>query len=288
MFAIVGTVPHDDFPLVCAPAQRSGEVLLIENHNVTVNRGTPALIATAIEVCRFFNIPPPFVYLIGDIGKGAGSRKLYAFLENTITEQEYTSLTFHYIQPDVDWHNRVLFAVDAMEKRPVLIADAGFMYAAKMSGQAGAYDLFTPDIGELAFLADPSAPHPFYTRGFIFHEETRIPEMIKSAYAHQNAARHLLVKGEEDILATEKGVNTTIPEPKVPSMEAIGGTGDILTGLAAAFTGMGKDVSTACIFAARISRMAGAAAAPNPGTQVMEIIQCLPKVLETFFTDRVF
>jgi len=45
-----------------------------------------------------------------------------------------------------------------------LIADAGFMYAAKMSGQASKYDLFTPDVGELAFLADEEAPHLFYTR----------------------------------------------------------------------------------------------------------------------------
>ena len=288
MFAIVGTVPHDDFPLVCAPAQRSGDLLLLENHKVAVNRGTPALIATAIEVCRFFKAPAPFVYLIGDIGKGAGSRKLYAFLENTLNEQEFTSLTFHYVQPDVDWHNRVLFAVDAMEKRPVLIADAGFMYAAKMSGQSGAYDLFTPDIGELAFLADETAPHPFYTRGFIFHEAARTPEMIKTAYVHQNAARHLLVKGEEDIVATDEGITATISEPRVPSLEAIGGTGDILTGLVAAFTGMGKDVSTACILAARVSRMAGAAAAPDPGTQVMEIIKYLPRVLEAYFTDHLF
>jgi ADP-dependent NAD(P)H-hydrate dehydratase / NAD(P)H-hydrate epimerase len=61
------------------------------------------------------------------------------------------TLVFHYLQPDVNWHNRVLFAVEEMDRRPVLIADAGFMYAAKMSGQSSQYDLFTPDIGELAF-----------------------------------------------------------------------------------------------------------------------------------------
>jgi ADP-dependent NAD(P)H-hydrate dehydratase / NAD(P)H-hydrate epimerase len=62
------------------------------------------------------------------------------------------------------------------------------MYAAKMSGQAPSYDVFTPDMGELAFLADESAPHPFYTRGFILHEENRAPELIKRAYQHENAA----------------------------------------------------------------------------------------------------
>ncbi|MFO7970579.1 MAG: sugar kinase, partial [Desulfobacterales bacterium] len=63
-----------------------------------------------------------------------------------------------------------------MDPRPTLIADAGFMYAAKMSGLSEAYELFTPDAGELAFLADEEAPHPFYTRGFILHEENLIPD----------------------------------------------------------------------------------------------------------------
>ncbi|MEA2039117.1 MAG: hypothetical protein U9N82_04730 [Thermodesulfobacteriota bacterium] len=45
-----------------------------------------------------------------------------------------------------------------------------------------AYDLFTPDVGELAFLADEAAPHPFYASGFILHQEKRIPDLIKRAY----------------------------------------------------------------------------------------------------------
>ena len=36
------------------------------------------------------------------------------------------TFVFHYLQPDVDWHNRVLFAVQEMQPRPLLIADAGF------------------------------------------------------------------------------------------------------------------------------------------------------------------
>lgn len=86
-----------------------------------------------------------------------------------------------------------------MRPQPLLIADAGFMYAAKMSGQSEAYDLFTPDAGELAFLADEEAPHPFYTRGFILHEENHVPELIARAYAHKNAAKHLLIKGKKII-----------------------------------------------------------------------------------------
>jgi hypothetical protein len=284
MFAVVGTVPVEDFPLIFGPVTLAGEKLVIENRTVDINRGTPALLATAAQVCDFFGIPQPIAYLVGDIGKGSGSRKLYAYLEKTLSGENYTSLTFHYIQPDVDWHNRVLFSVHGMDICPVLIADAGFMYAAKMSGQAHAYDLFTPDIGELAFLADAAAPHPFYTRGFIFHDETRVAEMVEQAYAHKNAARYLLVKGEKDVLASAVGIIESISEPMIPSLEAIGGTGDILTGMAAAFTGMGKNIRTACLYASKISRLAGEMTQPDPGTQVIEIIKQIPMVLERFFS----
>ena len=286
MFAIVGTVPNDTFQLVCGPVTFSGQNLIVDNQTVDINRGTPALLATAAQVCNFFDTPQPVAYLIGDIGTGKGSRKLYAYLEDTLPSSHYAGLTFHYIQPDVDWHNRVLFAIDEMPDRPVLIADAGFMYAAKMSGQAGAYDVFTPDIGELAFLADESAPHPFYTRGFIFHEENRVPELIANTYQHDNAARYLLVKGEQDILASADGILNIVSEPVVPSLEAIGGTGDILTGLVAALTGIGKDIQSACIDAAKISRMAGYMAKPNPGTQVGDIINKIPESLEWYYSKN--
>jgi len=285
MFAVVGTVPDEDFPLICRPACLSGDSLSLGDLHVPVNRGTAALLASAFQVCEFFNAPPPTACLVGDIGTGAGSRRLYAYLEEKIAEESFASLTFHYIQPDVDWHNRVLSAVSAMAEPPVLIADAGFMYAAKMSGQSGTYEIFTPDIGELAFLSDADAPHPFYTRGFIFHEPERAPELISRAYQHDNAARYLLVKGKTDILADATGVLETITEPVVPSMEAIGGTGDIITGLLAAFTALGRDSRTACVHASRIARIAGALAVPNPGSPVGDIIKSITPALKQFFTQ---
>ncbi|MFO7965549.1 MAG: NAD(P)H-hydrate dehydratase [Desulfobacterales bacterium] len=280
MFAVIGTIPHDDFPLTAAAASKRDGFLQVRDQSIDINRGTPALIAAAEMACRCFNEPAPFVYLIGDTGRGAGSRELYRHLSEDLPDRRFTGLTFHYIQPDVDWHNKILFAVDRMEARPVLVADAGFMYAAKMSGRASDYDVFTPDVGELAFLADDTAPHPFYTRGFIFHDEKRVPELITAAYAHDNAARYLLVKGETDILANAGGVVDFVSEPMVPSLEAIGGTGDVITGLVAAFTGMGKDMKAACLSACRISRLAGKMANPHPGTQVIEIIERIPEVLK--------
>lgn len=282
MFAVIGTVPDAYFPLAHGQATLSGGQLRVGGYPVEVQRGTPALLAAALAVCDDYGADPPYAYLIGDTGAGVGSRKLYAHLESNLPQTRFSNLTFHYIQPDVDWHNRILFAVEEMAARPVLIADAGFMYAAKMSGQAGCYDVFTPDIGELAFLADESAPHPFYTRGFIFHEQHRAPSLIARAYQFGNAARYLLVKGETDLVADATGILSAISEPLVPALEPIGGTGDMVTGLVAAFSGLGRDLPSACRDAAIVSRLAGELANPHPGTQIFEIIAKIPDAMKQF------
>jgi ADP-dependent NAD(P)H-hydrate dehydratase / NAD(P)H-hydrate epimerase len=286
MFAVVGTVPEDEFPLIDGPVSVKGGRIDASGHEIDINRGTAALLAAAIMVSQYLGGEAPHAFLTGDTGRGHGSRKLYEYLEKTLPRRKYASLTFHYVQPDVDWHNRVLFAVEKMPSRPLMIADAGFMYAAKMSGQAGAYDIFTPDAGELAFLADESAPHPFYTRGFILHENQRAPELIKRAYKHDNAPRYLLVKGEKDMIADQGGILDCIDHPSSEAMEAIGGTGDIITGLVAGFTGNGYDLLSSCLAAIRISRMAGQAANPDPGTQVADIIGEIPGCLKKFYGPK--
>jgi len=121
-------------------------------------------------VIEFPLIEEPFCYLAGDIGRGDGSEKLYQYLVQDLKGTDFHTIVFHYLQPHIGWHSRILSAIQKLAKKPILIADAGFMYVAKMSGRSNAYDLFTPDIGELAFLADELAPHPFYTRGFLLPE----------------------------------------------------------------------------------------------------------------------
>ncbi len=100
----------------------------------------------------------PRLLLVGDCGTGKGSDEAYTWLsENlpSIAEKAgLEGLTFHYFYPDLDGHNRVFMAFEDLKPKPMLVADAGFMYVAKMSGYATSYDLFAPDIGELAFLAD--------------------------------------------------------------------------------------------------------------------------------------
>lgn len=280
MLCIVGTVPEAGFPLVAGPVHLKGDRLAVGERTVEINRGTPALVAAVLAAATALPLPPVEAWLVGDIGRGDGSRRLYAHLEAELPRHPWTVVVFHYLQPDVDWHNRVLFAVEKIRPRPVLIADAGFMYAAKMSGQAAAYDLFTPDAGELAFLADEDAPHPFYTRGFILHQEDRVPELIGRAYRHGNAARWLLVKGRTDYLAGAEGVRATVDAPASAAMEAMGGTGDTLTGLAAALSAAGMPVEEAAILAARVNRLAGHLADPNPATQIAAIVRQIPAALK--------
>ncbi len=279
MLTLVGTVPEADFDLVEGQAVLEGDHLLVGTGRAPVERGTPALAAAAVIAARALGLPAPFVYLVGDEGRGEGSRRLYQHLTADLPGRQFTTLVFHYLQPDVDWHNRVLFAVQDMARRPVLIADAGFMYAAKMSGQAPAYDLFTPDVGELAFLADEKAPHPFYTRGFILHEDNRVPDLIARAYEHGNAPKNLLVKGRRDYLADASGVRAEVDGPTAPALEAIGGTGDTLTGLVGVLVESGLDLTTAAWRAARANRIAGGLARPTPATQVREILPHLPEAL---------
>lgn len=280
MIGVVGTVPDLQFPLVHGKVRWAEGQIRIDGRRIPVNRCTPALLAAALRTTDFMGGPEVYAFLVGDIGKGDGSRRLYQFLSRHLSEFDFRVLAFHYLQPDVDWHSPVLFAAQAMPCRPILIADAGFMYAAKMSGQSGSYDFFTPDAGELAFLADELAPHPFYTRGFILHQDNKVPELIRQANANGNAADCLVVKGAVDHIARGGQVVRTVDRPCFEAMEAIGGTGDSLTGILAALCGAGFERIEAAVLAARVNRWTGTLVDPTPATQVAELIDKIPQALE--------
>ena len=228
MWIIAGTIPDPDFALL-APERESAApraaslseagLHLPDGRAVPVERGTAALAATALQTCAALGCPPPALLLAGDTGSGSGSRQLYAWLEKALPGLAPRGLTFHYLFPDVDWHNRLLLAVRELENAPLMVADAGFMYVAKMSGYADAYELFTPDVGELAFLADEKAPHPFYTRGFLLAEEQNIPVLLARAQAHGNCPANLIIKGKADHIIHEGRLHAVVDSPSVPAME---------------------------------------------------------------------
>ncbi len=286
MLAIIGTVPDENFPLLSGKVYRKRDNLYLEEWEISIQRGTTALIASSIEVLEFLNKPLPYAYLVGDTGEGYGSRRLYKFLVEDLRKKTFNTITFHYLMPDADWCNKILLSLEELSLRPLLIADAGFMYAAKMSGNAPFFDLFTPDPGELAFLADEKAPHPFYTRGFLLQDESNVEELIKRAYEHENASKYLLVKGKEDYVAKENKILEIISEPTVEALEPIGGTGDAITGIASALIDCGYQIEKSCIIASKVLRIAGKLSNPDPSTQIGEIIKFIPQALKEMLSKN--
>ena len=300
VWLICGTVPEADFPLCIGSWRVEGDLLVPVDVRrcgedksasgispVPVRRGTPALAASALLAAEALGTEPPSLLLAGDCGDSKGSSALYDFLKNWLSSQESSDLkglTFHYLFPSVDGHNRILMALDEREwPRPLLIADAGFMYAAKMSGYAARWDIFTPDAGELAFLADEKAPHPFYTRGFLLTEGREAPELASLAHEHGDSARLLLVKGRRDLVVEEGSVVAETESPCLPYMEPIGGTGDLVTGLLTAYALSGRMPRQACLAAAQAARFTGEAADPTPATAVAELMPFIKEgILRTF------
>ena len=285
MLAIIGTVPDADFPLVHGNVRLKDSRLFVGEHEIPVNRGTPALLAAAAKASDVLDGPDVYGFLAGDIGTGKGSLKLYKFLCEELPAFRFRTLTFHYLQPVARWHDRLLGVIERMESSPKLIADAGYMYVAKMCGQAGRYDLFTPDMGELAFLADEMAPHPFYTRGFILHNNEDAPELINRSYEHKNAARHMVVKGKMDYIVSDGKIIGSVDQPSHDVMEAIGGTGDTLTGLAAVLCSTDYSIETGSRLAAETNRWIGHYAKPNPATQVLDLINVIPDALSVVLAE---
>ena len=289
VWLICGTVPEADFPLCMGTWRVAGEWLIPEDvqacgaspatvsiPHVPVRRGTPALVASSLLAAEALGAETVSVLLVGDCGDSKGSTALYEFLTGwlgTPDSCDLKGLTFHYLFPSVDGHNRILMALDERPgQRLLLIADAGFMYAAKMSGYAARWDIFTPDAGELAFLADEKAPHPFYTRGFLLAEGQEAPELARLAHEHGDSAHFLLIKGRRDLVVEQGRVVGQTEEPCLPYMEPIGGTGDLVTGLLTAYALAGRPTREACLAAAQAARFTGEAADPTPATAVAELM----------------
>ncbi len=279
MLLLVGAVPIRDLPLSLGTITLAGQGVTVNGRVLDLDRGTAAMISVVCTVCEEFGLDKPVGLVAGDMGTRDGSLKIYEYLEENLPQLDVSVITFHYIMPDMKMNKKVLERIDGLNKRPVLIADAGSMYVAKAGGDATRYDIFTPDLGEAAYLADEKAPHPTYTRGFIFHLENDVPELIRRAYESKNAARILFVKGEVDYIVQDGGILEKISEPNVEAMEAIGGTGDLITGMISALIYAGKSPLEACHIAGMVNRRAGELSDPTPATQIKDIIKHIPEAL---------
>jgi NAD(P)H-hydrate repair Nnr-like enzyme with NAD(P)H-hydrate dehydratase domain len=78
----------------------------------------------------------------------------------------------------------------------------------------------------------------------------------------------------------QQGELFRVEGPSHEAMEAIGGTGDTLTGIVSALISTGMTIPDAAFAAARANRMAGQYAAPTPATGIDEIIRHIPRAVE--------
>lgn len=282
MMLIAGVIPIADLPLTYGGVSFDGADLLIDGRRVPCTQGTGAMVSAALATTSYLKVAAPCALLAGDMGKGDGSRAIYEYLIANIAELAPDVLALHYCLPDMNLTRRLLASVAKCAKRPVLIADAASMYAAKAAGLAPSFDVFTPDAAETAFLADPAATHPAYVKFLTYNAVDKMPELIKQAYAHKNAAKLMLVKGATDYIVREGEILATVSEPDVPDMEPIGGTGDTITGMLTAFIGAGLEPHEAAIIAAKANRMAGQMAAVTPATRVSGVVAQLPAVFKKY------
>ncbi len=273
MLLIAGTVPVKDFPLTIGPVTLDGDFLVIENQKFPCGQGTGAMLSAAVETLDHLGLDPPHAVLAGDIGDGGGSRLIYDYLIREGAGLGVSVLALHYLQPVMGLMKKLVGSVGKWKKKPVLIADAGSMYAAKAAGLAPEFEVFTPDAAEAAFLGDPDATHPAYIRKSFFEGEcVDIEAAVAGACGNKNAARLLLVKGSVDRVVENGRVLHTVDEPDVPEMESIGGTGDTITGMVAAFVFAGLEPHEAAVMACRANRTAGKYAGAKPDTRISEII----------------
>jgi NAD(P)H-hydrate repair Nnr-like enzyme with NAD(P)H-hydrate dehydratase domain len=281
MFVIVGTLPLKALDLKAGNIILKDGKLTLKDFSIAPSLGTSAMAASACITCRTLKRKMPYFITVGDIGDGKGSKRLYENIaENNIIHNTKV-LAMHYIMPQIAGLKQFIDSIKGQSAHMTLIADAGSMYAAKAANVVSEFDIFTPDAAEMAYLADPDATHPAYVKHLLFKlDASEILTLIKQAYKNGTIPDILLVKGPIDYIVEKGKVLEKVAAPCIPEMEAIGGTGDSLTGILSALISTGYSKVEACITAARINRLAGALAKPEPSTPVSEIIKKFPAAIK--------
>ena len=275
---VIGTIPIELKEVVTGSVIFKEEKLCVGPVSLETNLGTSALLAASYMTLSALKQAPPQAILIGDKGEGKGTKKLFAWLKkNNFKKQKV--ICGHYMMPYVKEFKQVFPKL--RQAAQYLVADAGMMYAAKGSGLASKVDVFTPDAGELGFLADKNATHPAYVKRILFEMDTdNMEDLIKEAYVAKNLPEFALVKGREDLIVKDGKIITSVSSPMVEAMEAIGGTGDALVGILSSLITAGYSPDKAAVLASKINRIAGKLAQPTPATTISEIIKFIPKALK--------
>ncbi|MGC8911524.1 MAG: NAD(P)H-hydrate dehydratase [Nitrososphaeria archaeon] len=278
---IVGTVPVEKFPIYVGIPSFDGKNLFLNEWTLPIGMGTLTLYSAAYLTLAHLKGESPTLITVGDIGKADGSRILYQKLTEEIEEFKPNVLTLHYVMPIITLVKTLALKLQKMNPKPIVVADAGFMYAFKASKMGHVCDIFTPDPGEMAFLADKNAVHPAYMERHLFEiDSIDVESLIEKVKNVEGLPKMLVVKGAVDYIVLDGKILFKIDDPMVPSLEPIGGTGDTLTGILTGLISCGLPLEKAALYACKINRIAGLLSNPTPRTKVNEIISYIPKAID--------
>jgi NAD(P)H-hydrate repair Nnr-like enzyme with NAD(P)H-hydrate dehydratase domain len=279
MLVLVGTVPYKT-GLYIGKADIQGSGLNVDGVSFSIARGTAAMAAACAQVCSFYSFEKPLCIFGGDVADGKGTDLMFREINANIDKYAPDILTLHYMFPKIIYGQPFIQKIESLTKKPQLIADAGGMYLMKTINQGHFFDVFTPDAGELHFLADEFAPHPLYVRSELLNENISLEVLVGAAYKNRNTAKVTIIKGAVDYIYSDNVKLRELSEPNIAAMEAIGGTGDTITGMVSAFRHM-KDAEAEYKSLA-INRLIGKEIKCNPATQIVDFITAIPKVLEKY------
>lgn len=277
---VVATYPSSGGHVLEGPVALAEDgTLTIAGERIPASQGTSAMLGAACQVCDYLGVESPSALVAGDIGRGDGTRAVFARLAEVCERTVPTVVAFHYMQPIMALMRHAVAELAECAPGAALMADAGGMYAAKAAGLAPGFELMTPDVGEVGFLADPEVTHPAYVSHYLFGTNGFDPiEFARTAADTGGSSRVLLIKGVRDHIAEQGEVVEVVEDPCVPELEAIGGTGDTITGLAAAFLAAGFPTVDAAVCASRANRAAGAAMGARPHHRAADLVAELPGV----------
>ena len=279
MIVLIGTVPFKTGVYV-GQAIIDGDCVKVDAVRFSIERGTAAMAAACAQVCGFYGLTMPLCLFGGDISDGKGTDLMFREVDNNLEKYNPDVITLHYLFPKIAYGVPFIAKIAALPQKPQLIADAGGMYLMKTIGKADFFDVFTPDQGELLFLADEFAAHPLYVRAELFNQLNETASLVAAAYCSKNAAKTLVVKGAIDSVYKEGTLIKECRQPNVPAMEAIGGTGDTITGMISGLR-YRKDAFPE-YKALIINRLIGQRINCTPATQIGEFIKAIPSILEEY------
>jgi len=278
---VVGTVPVEKFPYYIGTPSFDGKNLILDQKMLPIGMGTLSLYSATYLTITHLKGESPTLMTVGDIGKADGSRILYQKLIEEIEELKPNILTLHYVMPIITLARTLGLKLQKMSSKPIVVADAGFMYAFKASKMGHVCNIFTPDAGEMTFLVDKDAVHPAYIERHLFEiDSANVELLIEKVKNVEGLPKMLVIKGAIDYIVLEGKTLFKIDYPMVPYLEPIGGTGDTLTGILTGLIAHGLPLEKAAFYACKINRIAGQLSNPTPRTRVNEIILNIPKAID--------